>query len=79
MSFDPRDLGRLVAAVAPGLVESLASLSSSALPGPAAAIPVLYVSTDGTGTPMRREELEGRPGKQEDGSARTREAKLGCV
>lgn len=79
LSFDPRDLGRMVAAVAPGLVESLASLSSSALPGPPAAIPVLYVSTDGTGTPMRREELKGRPGKQEDGSARTREAKLGCV
>jgi len=40
---------------------------------------VLYVSCDGTGTPMRREELQGVAGRQPDGSARTREAKLGCV
>jgi predicted RNA-binding Zn-ribbon protein involved in translation (DUF1610 family) len=40
---------------------------------------VLYVEADGTGVPMMREELVGRRGKQADGSARTREAKLGCV
>ena len=39
----------------------------------------LYVSFDGTGVPMRRNELAGRKGKQADGSARTREVKLGCV
>jgi hypothetical protein len=39
----------------------------------------MYVCADGTGVPMRKEELEGRQGKQEDGSAKTREAKLGCV
>ena len=38
-----------------------------------------YVSFDGTGVPVRKCELVGRPGKQPDGSARTREAKLGCV
>ena len=38
-----------------------------------------YVSFDGTGVPVRKSELVGRPGKQPDGSARTREAKLGCV
>jgi len=38
-----------------------------------------YVSFDGTGVPVRKSELVGRPGKQADGSARTREAKLGCV
>ena len=38
-----------------------------------------YVSFDGTGVPMRQHELLGRRGKQADGSARTREAKLGCV
>jgi hypothetical protein len=38
-----------------------------------------YVSFDGTGVPVRKGELVGRPGKQTDGSARTREAKLGCV
>lgn len=42
-------------------------------------IPILYVSYDGTGIPMTRRELVGRKGKQPDGSARTREAKLGCV
>ncbi len=42
-------------------------------------IPVLYISYDGTGVPMTQEELRGRKGKQVDGSAKTREAKLGCV
>jgi len=41
--------------------------------------PVLYVSGDGTGLPMRREELAGRKGKQPDGGAKTRQAYLGCV
>lgn len=41
--------------------------------------PVMYVSADGTGVPMRREELEGRTGKQADGSAKTRQVYLGCV
>ena len=38
-----------------------------------------YISFDGTGVPVRKAELVGRRGKQTDGSARTREAKLGCV
>jgi hypothetical protein len=42
-------------------------------------IPILYVCYDGTGVPMTQEELKGRKGKQADGSAKTREAKLGCV
>jgi len=42
-------------------------------------IPTLYVCYDGTGVPMTRTELYGRKGKQADGSARTREVKLGCV
>jgi hypothetical protein len=41
--------------------------------------PKFYVSFDGTGVPVRPAELVGRRGKQPDGSARTREAKLGCV
>jgi hypothetical protein len=43
------------------------------------AVPVLYASADGTGTPMRPEELEGRKGKQTDGTAKTRQVYLGCV
>ena len=41
--------------------------------------PILYVSGDGTGVPMRKEELAGRKGKQEDGTSKTRQAYLGCV
>src|SRR5690242_14303044 len=43
------------------------------------AVPIMYVSADGTGVPMRQEELVGRAGKQLDGSAKTRMAYLGCV
>ncbi len=43
------------------------------------AVPIMYVSADGTGVPMRKEELAGRAGKQPDGSAKTRMAYLGCV
>lgn len=41
--------------------------------------PVMYVSADGTGVPMVPEELVGRKGKQADGTAKTRQAYLGCV
>jgi hypothetical protein len=40
---------------------------------------VFYVSADGTGAPMRPEELAGRRGKQADGTAKTRQVYLGCV
>ena len=39
----------------------------------------MYLGMDGTGVPVRRTELAGRAGKQADGSARTREAKLVAV
>ena len=42
-------------------------------------IPICYAAVDGTGVPMVPEELEGRIGKQPDGSAKTREVKLGCI
>lgn len=50
--------------------------TSLAATGP---LPKFYISFDGTGVPVRKNELLGRRGKQADGSARTREAKLGCV
>jgi hypothetical protein len=43
------------------------------------AVPTMYVSYDGTGVPMRKEETEGRKGKGADGLSGTREVKLGCV
>jgi hypothetical protein len=38
--------------------------------------PTLYLGMDGTGVPVRKEELVDRPGKQPDGTAKTREVKL---
>jgi Uncharacterised protein family (UPF0236) len=43
------------------------------------AVPVLYIEMDGTQVPMVRSELEGRAGRVEGQSARTRQVKLGCV
>jgi hypothetical protein len=41
--------------------------------------PTLYLGMDGTNVPMRPSEVEGRAGKQPDGSAKTREVKLVTV
>jgi hypothetical protein len=41
--------------------------------------PTLYLGMDGTGIPMHKRALEGRAGKQEDGSSKTREVKLVTV
>jgi len=48
-------------------------------PAPEEEIPVLYVGGDGTGVPSTPQETAGRKGKQSDGTAKTREAKVGCV
>ena len=39
----------------------------------------VYLGLDGTGVPARKSEVEGRAGKQPDGTAKTREAKLAVV
>ena len=41
--------------------------------------PTMYLGMDGTGVPMRPSEIAGRKGKQPDGWAKTREAKLVTV
>ena len=41
--------------------------------------PTLYLGMDGTGVPVRTEEVVDRAGKQPDGSAKTREVKLVTV
>jgi len=48
-------------------------------PEAAKTLDTLYIEFDGTGVPMVPREVAGRKGKQKDGSAKTREAKLGCV
>ena len=71
-----RNFGRLVAEITPALLAAQATLP----PAPdSVQIPTLYLASDGTGVPLRRSELVGVKGKQTDGTARTREAKLGCV
>jgi hypothetical protein len=45
----------------------------------AAAAATMYLGMDGTGVPMRAQEVADRAGKQADGSAKTREAKLVTV
>lgn len=41
--------------------------------------PTLYLGMDGTGVPMRASELQGREGKQPDGTSKSREVKLCTV
>ena len=48
-------------------------------PDAAKTVDTLYIEFDGTGIPMVPWEVQGRAGKQPDGSAKTREVKLGGV
>jgi hypothetical protein len=82
---DPKDIQRIAETTGQYIDAWMHEQAQTALtPKPptvtaAQTLPLLYVSFDGTGVPVRRAETRGRPGKQPDGSARTREAKLGCV
>jgi uncharacterized protein UPF0236 len=77
VSLEGRQIQRLVNLVAPGVASQLEQgPGTDPDPDP---IPILYAEVDGTGVPMVAEELAGRSGKQEDGSARTREVKLGAI
>ena len=75
VNLEGRQIHRLVNLSAPAVA---AQLVQGAKTDPAP-IPILYVEVDGTGVPMVAAELAGRAGKQEDGSAKTREVKLGAV
>lgn len=75
IALEGRQIHRLVHRVGPQVAAALEE-GPQTKPEP---IPVMYVEVDGTGVPMVPEELAGRKGKQEDGSSKTREAKLGCV
>ena len=68
-----RQIQRLVQQVAPEVTPWLETVKDQGQKA------LMYVCADGTGVPMRKEELAGRKGKQADGSAKTREVKLGCV
>jgi hypothetical protein len=75
IEIEGRQIQRLVNRVAPQVAAQLRQGQEV----PADQIPILYVEVDGTGIPMVADELAGRKGKQPDGTAKTREIKLGCV
>ncbi len=75
IQIEGRQLHRLVQQVGPRVAAQL----QEGPVGEREPIPVMYLEADATGVPMVAEELAGRPGKQPDGSAKTREIKLGCV
>ena len=75
VALEGRQIQRLVNLVAAPVADQLEQ-------GPVSRgepIPIMYVEADGTGVPMVAEELAGRPGKQEDGTSKTREVKLGAI
>jgi hypothetical protein len=78
IGFEARQIQRLVQQVGP---EAQAWQEREVKPAECASgdVPVMYVSADGTGAPMRKSELVGRAGKQADGTAKTRQVYLGCV
>ena len=61
---------------AEALGAEMAADERSCLERMGAVAPTMYLGMDGTGVPMRKSEVAGRAGKQSDGSAKTREAKL---
>ena len=74
IQVDERQIQRVVLRIGPAVAPWLKEHTGSPQ-----AVPVMYVSCDGTGAPMRQAELVGRKGKQPDGKAKTREVKLGAV
>lgn len=73
--IEGRQIQRLVNQIGPDIA---AQLTQGETPKPEK-IPVMYIEVDGTGVPMVADELAGRKGKQPDGTAKTREIKLGSI
>jgi len=74
VAVDRRDIERVAEDVG-RQIEARTSQRS----GDAPAVPVMYVSYDGTAAPMRKSELKGRRGKRTGEDAKGREVKVGCV
>jgi hypothetical protein len=77
VSVDGRHIQRVVNLVGPMVQETLQPKELTV--GLKDRIPIFYCAMDGTGVPMVPKELEGREGKQEDGSAKTCEIKVGAL
>ncbi len=76
VAVEARAIARMVDRLGPQMAQARAAHKPAASSAP---VPVMYVEADGTGVPMRKAEVAGRKGKAADGSAQTREVKLGCV
>jgi len=76
LAIQGRQIHRLMQSIGPAVQRAVAAAPAAIPPAP---IPVLYIEVDGTGAPMVPAALAGRKGKQPDGTAKTREVKLGCV
>jgi hypothetical protein len=70
--------GGAAAAALAARAEAVCSRRMAVLP-PADGPDMLYIAVDGTGVPVVAREAENRRGKGDDGKARTREVKLGCL
>jgi len=75
VAVDPKQVERTAEALGGEIAQDERSVVEPEPP----ASPTMYLGMDGTGVPMRTSELEGREGKQPDGSAKTREVKLVSV
>lgn len=77
-----KDVERIAEAIGADIATREQTYRAEAMAGrvvpPATQTPVLYVACDGTGVPVTKRETAGRKGKEGD-TAKTREAKLGCV
>lgn len=75
LTVDARQFPRLAERIGP-LVERFLRAN---LPSDEKRPPRVYIATDGTGAPLRHEELKGRKGRQPDGTAQTHEIKVGAI
>ena len=76
LNIPGRQVQRVVNAKAMGATEWMRARPADVLPAP---VDILNIQVDMTGIPMRPEELDGIKGKQPDGSAKTRQIKMGCI
>ena len=76
MDVESRQVERNTEALGRDIADDECSVTE---PTAAATAPTMYLGLDGTGVPVCPTEVEGRRGKQPDGSAKTREVKLATV
>ena len=76
VDVETRQIERCAEALGRDIADDERSVTEQPAAAPA---PTMYLGLDGTGVPVRPTEVEGRRGKQPDGSAKTREVKLATV